>query len=310
MTGTIAPTDFEWYTFLREQPSLQEVNFWRPSAYRSHKAEHFSPFLFKLKAPHNAICGFGFFSGYSAIPTWLAWEAFGTANGCPSRMAMDQRIHTIRERMKFRGDVPPDLIGSILIVTPIFFPKKQWISQPTDWPVRNLGPMKYDLAVGEGQRVWQSCLERIESLPEAAGSRGMGAADERYGPTRLVTPRLGQGTFRISVMDAYARACAITNEHSLPVLEAAHIRPYAEAGPHEIQNGLLLRADFHRLFDQGYLTITPSLHVEVSHRLKKDYENGRSYYAYHGKTIHLPHDRQLIPSTPFLAWHNEHRYLG
>ena len=310
MVGTIAPTDFGWYTFLQEQQALKEVNFWRPSAFRSWKVEHFSPFLFKLKAPHNAICGFGFFSGYSAIPTWLAWEAFGTANGCLSRTSMDQRIQTIRDRMNFRGDAPADFIGSILIVTPTFFSREQWIPQPADWPKKNLGPMKYDLSVREGKRVWQACLERTTQPSLTNNDEQTGFSKERYGPARQIVPRLGQGTFRISVTDAYARACAITNEHSLPALEAAHIRPYSEAGPHEIQNGLLLRADFHRLFDQGYLTIAPSLHVEVSRRLKEDYENGRSYYPYHGKTIYLPKSPLLTPSASFLTWHNEHRYRG
>lgn len=144
MIGTVAPTDYEWYSFLREQHVLEEVNFWRPSAFRSYKAEHFSPFLFKLKAPHNAVCGFGFFSGYSAIPTWLAWEAFGVANGCSSRTTMDQRIHAIRQRMNFRGDAPKDFIGSLLIVTPTFFPPELWVPQPRDWPPKNLGPMRYN----------------------------------------------------------------------------------------------------------------------------------------------------------------------
>ena len=91
----------------------------------------------------------------------------------------------------------------------------------------------------------------------------------------LVRPRLGQGTFRVAVTDAYSRACAVTGEHSLPVLEAAHIRPYALTGPHDINNGLLLRADLHRLFDLGYLTVTPDHALHVSERLKADYDNGR-----------------------------------
>lgn len=52
--------------------------------------------------------------------------------------------------------------------------------------------------------------------------------------------RLGQGAFRIVVTDAYRRRCAITGEKTLPVLEAAHIIPNAENGPHIVTNGLLL----------------------------------------------------------------------
>jgi HNH endonuclease len=63
-----------------------------------------------------------------------------------------------------------------------------------------------------------------------------------------VKPRLGQSSFRVLVTDAYKRRCAITGENTLVALEAAHIVPYSKDGSHEIRNGLLLRADFHRLF--------------------------------------------------------------
>src|ERR1700741_3683079 len=115
MQGTIAPTDYDWYQFLVSQKGVSEVNFWRPSAFRAFHAPRFSPFFFKLKAPHNAICGYGLFARYSALPYWLAWEAFGTGNGCGSQIAMIDRIETIRRRMSFRGNAPPDHIGCIVL---------------------------------------------------------------------------------------------------------------------------------------------------------------------------------------------------
>ena len=48
----------------------------------------------------------------------------------------------------------------------------------------------------------------------------------RYGEPTLVTPRLGQGAFRVLVTDVYHRRCAITGGKTLPALDAAHIRPY------------------------------------------------------------------------------------
>lgn len=125
-----------------------------------------------------------------------------------------------------------------------------------------------------------------------------------------MAPRLGQGTFRVSVTDAYGRACAITSEHSLPALEAAHIRSFARDGPHEVANGILLRADLHRLFDKGYVTVTPDHRLEVSSRLKADYSNGRSYYPLSGQTVRLPATPRDRPAAEFLTWHNENVYLG
>lgn len=311
MFGTVAPTDYGWYDFLRRQTKVEEINFWRPSAERRFNANPFSPFLFKLKAPYNAICGFGYFAKYSALPYWLAWDAFGVGNGCANQKEMLNRITAIRSRMNYRGRSPVDFIGCILIVEPVFFEEKDWIAQPTDWPPRNLTPMRYDLSAGEGARVWQACLDR-SAAPNGtpADTLQVMETEARYGTPYLRSPRLGQGTFRIAVTDAYGRACAATGEHSLPALEAAHIRPYSEEGPHRISNGLLLRADFHRLFDQGYITVTPTLDIEVSRRLKEDYENGRSYYPYHGKRINVPHEVQDSPAPDFLLWHNTERYLG
>jgi hypothetical protein len=49
---------------------------------------------------------------------------------------------------------------------------------------------------------------------------------------------------------------------------------------------------------------------EVSRRIREEFENGRQYYALHGKTVAKPSDpkRQLAESS--LVWHNENCYRG
>jgi putative restriction endonuclease len=274
--GTIAVTDEGWYRFLHKRPEIQEVNFWRPSARRGFVAPEFSPFLFKLRAPHNAVCGFGYFATYSALPLWLAWETFGFGNGTPSLEDMIDRLARIRQRIGYVEASDSGYIGCTLIVQPVFFPPEGWIRQPSDWPARTQTDKKYDLTAGEGRRVWEQCIAVAREL--GASPTLMTALEaERYGAPVLLRPRLGQNTFRIAVMDAYHRACAITEEHSLPALEAGHIRPYGEGGLHEVSNGILMRADLHRLFDKGYITVTPDLHVVVSERLRNEFHNGRTY---------------------------------
>jgi len=109
----------------------------------------------------------------------------------------------------------------------------------------------------------------------------------------------------VEVTDAYARRCAITGEKTLPALEAGHIRPYAKNGPHEIRNGLLLRSDLHNLFDLGYLTVTLDYRVEVSRRIREEFENGRHYYALHGQSLAvLPQHESTRPAPEFIEWHN------
>ena len=122
-------------------------------------------------------------------------------------------------------------------------------------------------------------------------------------------PRLGQGAFRILVTDNYRRRCAVTGERTLPALEAAHIKPFADGGEHEASNGVLLRRDIHSLFDTGYVTITPTLNFEVSRRIKEEFENGRQYYELHGCAITPPEDPRSVPDRAALAWHNENSFL-
>ena len=72
----------------------------------------------------------------------------------------------------------------------------------------------------------------------------------------------------------------------------------------------MLRADLHRLFDTGYITVTPDLRLEVGSRLREDYKNGRSYYPRHGARVEIPTAALHRPGKEFLEWHNEHAFRG
>lgn len=115
-------------------------------------------------------------------------------------------------------------------------------------------------------------------------------------------------TFRVLVTDLYQPRCAITRERTLPALEAAHIRPYADGGEHEASNGLLLRRDIHSLFDDGYVTVTPDLRFKVSRRIREEFENGRHYYALDGQEIASPSSLIHRPDPEALRWHNTERF--
>ena len=132
----------------------------------------------------------------------------------------------------------------------------------------------------------------------------------RYAEPILIRPRLGQGAFRVSITSVYQHRCAVTGERTLPILDAAHIRPYDQGGEHDVTNGLLLRTDIHRLFDKGYVTVSSDGHFEVGQRLKEEFENGRPYYSMHGQSVSLPRDPGSRPSREALEWHQTNRFLG
>ena len=93
----------------------------------------------------------------------------------------------------------------------------------------------------------------------------------RFGQPKLVVPRMGQSSFRDDVVENYDRRCALTRERTLPVVEAAHIKPYSKGGEHALSNGLLLRRDIHRLFDLGYVTIDRQMKLVVSGRIREEF---------------------------------------
>jgi len=312
LQGAIAITDYGWYEFLSARPQITEVNFWTPSARTGFRAEAFSPFLFKLKAPHNAVVGFAYFVQYSRLPDWLAWETFELGNGCESFAEMRERIRGIRTRIGYDEATGSDEIGCIQLVHPVFFPRAGWVPQPADWSGPTQRYARYDLSRGEGLRVWSACLEaaKVTGALAPQDSTVIREGTPRYGTPQLVAPRLGQNTFRVAVLEAYSRACCVTGEHSLPALEASHIRPYASSGPHEVSNGLLFRADLHRLFDRGYVTVTDEYRLEVGARLRDEFHNGRTYYPLHGTRLQLPKASSLRPSADYIRWHNDHAFLG
>lgn len=306
MRAYIANTDFEWYQFLLARPDLDEVNFWRPGTANFHALVPGAPLLFRLKAPHNAIAGVGFFVHFSLLPMSVAWATFEAKNGVDSEQAMRRRIERYRQRLGTPAERGEDYkIGCIVLTEPVFLPPADWIGQPNDWHSNTVAGRGEDLTLGEGARVWRELMDHLRSNRIRAGE-----AAARYGAEQTIRPRLGQGAFRVLVTDIYERRCALSGERTLPVLEAAHIQPYAQGGAHQVTNGILLRSDLHTLFDRGYVTVTPEYRFEVSRRIREEFENGRDYYAYHGRPIRLPAPHDQRPDPLLLDWHNGHVFRG
>jgi putative restriction endonuclease len=308
MNAYVAVTDRDWFDFLAAQEDIDEVNFWQPNPWggRFGVLRRGEPLLFKLKAPVNAVVGGGYFEHYTELPMSLAWDAFGIKNGAASRQAVWDRIARLR-----RGHHPwyeDFTIGCIILVEPFFWPRELWIPQPPDFGRNIVRGKTYDLTSGHGLRLWEQVLARLPS------------GHVEWEPHTLRLPggyvegqarrRLGQGAFRILVTDAYRRQCAVTQERALPALEAAHIRSFHEAPVHDVRNGLLLRSDIHRLFDAGYVTVTPELRLEASPRMRDDFNDGENYVRLHGSRILVPDRPELWPDPESLRWHNENRFRG
>lgn len=306
----VGVTDQDWYEFLSSRPDVPEVNFWQPGGRTAFKAlSQGDLFLFKLHSPNNYIVGGGFFAVSSILPLSLAWETFGAMNGVASHEEMRRRVG------KFRSVAPKSgedfNIGNIILEQAFFFTREAWIPVPPDFSRNTVQGKTYDLDVGTGHDLSMALEARFQAGATLSPQRMVaeGVVTRMFADPALARRRLGQGAFRILVTDSYERQCAITREHTLPVLQAAHIRPVTQAGMHSVSNGLLLRSDVHTLFDRGYATVTPDFKFRVSRRLSEDWQNGKVYYALDGKDIHLPKDPGCRPDRQVLEWHFDTIFL-
>lgn len=300
----IGVTDKNWFDHLA-RISPDEVNFWQPSGARTFRVlQPGEPFLFKLHSPNNFIVGGGFFVRYSPLPTSLAWEAFQQKNGVSSLDMLRARVRRYR-----RSDSALDpVIGCNVLSEPFFFPREKWIAVPSNWSGNIVQGKSYQDDSVEGKLLWENVRLALDELRLASKVNDPSASVEerRFGSEYLTRGRLGQGAFRVLVTDAYQRRCAVTGEKTLPVLEAAHIKAFAAHGPNLVSNGILLRSDLHKLFDLGYVTVTPEMNLEVSSRLREEWRNGRVYYEHHGKRLgFLPVEKDSLPGKDYLRWHNE-----
>ncbi len=307
-------TDNNWYNYL-SHINPEDINFWQPSGSVNFKVlKTGAPFLFKLKSPLNVIGGIGFFSSHTFLPMTIAWDTFRNRNGCNTFNDFSRMILSYRSD---KDNINPT-IGCIVLTNPIFFKKEDWIETPSDWGKSIVQGKSYDTNDEIGNGIWEKVeklLDKNKYLAHTEIEVNQLTMEEEpspgYGKSVLSKVRLGQGAFRVLITDAYSRRCSITGEKTLPVLEAAHIKPYAELGPHTISNGLLLRSDMHKLFDNGYLTITKEYKIEVSSRIKEEFQNGKEYYQYHGKTLqNLPVRPIDKPNARFINWHNSNIFNG
>jgi len=326
----IANTDRSWFDFLSssgqsagaDRAVVDEANFWFPSSQKPHitSAVAGMPVFLRLKSPDSAIAGVGFFASYCMLPLDDAWRFFGVANGDPSREHFFNRIRRYRVKGQGRSVSDP---AEDLLVKPLacmvlraveFWPRDRWLP----WA----GPQGFatNIVTGKFERDAATQARLLATIGSAGEVRDsefadrfeLVQADERTWRSQAdAALREGQASFRLRLMEAYDSQCAITGEHTTPVLDAAHIQPYLGRRSNHVQNGLLLTKEFHTLFDRGYVSVTQDFNIRVSPRLKLDYHNGRRYYPYDGKPLaKLPEDAALQPSRAALDWHCRNVFLA
>ena len=109
-------------------------------------------------------------------------------------------------------------------------------------------------------------------------------ADTRERITRSIASRRGQRSFRNRLIGRYGPSCMISRCGLIDIVEAAHIWPYRGRKDNHPDNGLLLRADIHTLFDLDLLGIEPD---SMTVRLHPD-ARGAGYDCFGDLPLRVP----------------------
>lgn len=83
----------------------------------------------------------------------------------------------------------------------------------------------------------------------------------------LIKSRVGQGAFRTTLLEKYKGSCVVTGITLKNLLIASHIKPWAVSSNVErlsSENGLLLSANYDRLFDCGLISFDDNRKIIVS----------------------------------------------
>ena len=126
---------------------------------------------------------------------------------------------------------------------------------------------------------------------------------------REVIMRPGAAEFRDLVLTEYDKQCVVTGYRAIEAIDIAHIVPYYGPESDELQNAIPLRADIHRLFDQGLVRIEydssiRKYMVKIHDFIFDDYSD------YHNKALILPHDALSVPSrSALLEKQKLHKHL-
>lgn len=329
MRIVVGVTDNRWAAFLRDHDHLTEANFWQPSPHGFKNLSPGEPFLFKTKDPTQFrgvdipgyhLVGGGFFDEYVEMRVSEAWTIWGSANGVGTEAELLTRALSYRARSTAATPDPDPTIGCIILRNIYFAKPGEEIPEPPGWSRNIVTRASYEPRSPKAHPDADYVEHAFAALQSRAridfawepDLRGMAVdwGGERYGQPLLVRPRMGQGHFRRAVSHAYDNRCAVTGSKTFPSLEAAHIRPFAEGGAHQVSNGLLLRTDVHKLYDRGYLSIDADLRLRVSPQLRDHGWNGTEFYEREaaGFAIPVPRDPKHAPEREALAWHFESKF--
>ena len=173
--------------------------------------------------------------------------------------------------------------------------------------VRLIEPNEFSRILEAGLSGRQDWLPRFDS-PDSIQP---GFAEEQTPFVRatvktILNRKLRDAKFRLNVLTAYDRTCALTglrliNGLGRPEVEAAHIVPVERNGTDSVRNGIALSGTCHWMFDRGLLSLRDDYSIIASRHLNHDVSN----LLRKNMQAVVPEDERLRPHPEYLKWHRD-----
>jgi len=289
----IAPTDLDWFETIRGSFISRTVNFWTPTPWSIRGLHSGDRLYFMVKAPVRKIGGFGIFVRYVEMTTSQAWSAYGLTNGVANELDLVRKVQGFAaKRSEFFEPVSDPIIGCMELRNVFaadddnsLIPEHYGHSFPNQVVKLKYFSDPYNLA------------DKFKGLASSTASFELvqGHATKR---TTSRKDRSNQPQFRWKILNNYGFRCAVSGEMLQEILEAAHIQTYIDERSNHPQNGICLRVDLHRLFDEGLIAISCEGKILTSSSL-----HGTGYAALGGISIQKPDDPRFHPSESALEFH-------
>lgn len=118
--------------------------------------------------------------------------------------------------------------------------------------------------------------------------------------------------FRDALLKAYSKKCAFTKVSFIETLEACHIVPWSmssDAEKIDVRNGILLNSFHHKLFDNGFVTITEDykilFHKKILDKKECSEIEKKLTSELSGKLMCLPSKITCYPLAEYIVKHNK-----
>lgn len=293
----IAPTDIGWFTHLRREKIVNDINFWTPTPWNV-KMSKGDRLYFMLKSPIRKIGGGGYFKSYQNMTVEQAWDKYGIKNGFDTRDAFVDSLtkHRSKNTNNKNRLNKESLIGCIVLEHVVFLDDDKFIELESE---SQIVFKKQIVTTKQYDDKEDDLLDRIFRDGGTRTDDEFSLVDpeiEKDKVSAVVTKRFGQGKFRADISEIYLNKCCVTGEATPELLEAAHIQSYKNVSSNNKKNGLLLRVDIHKLFDKGLMYIDEKYIIHISPFVKSD-----NYRLLEGQKISLPNNVNDYPSLAALA---------